>query len=165
MITEKQAGAITRVLEQTVASIPAQFALLSDITGQVVGAIGDYQNLNLLAISSLAVGDLSASQEIARLTGENDYQQISIREGKSTRILMAAVGDHLALFIQMSNEVPLGWARLAMLQTTKKLAEIIYPQPSNGEVKPTTSNDYALELDGNELSDLLDDALDDIWKK
>ncbi len=160
-ISEKQADAITEALSKMMGLIPARFALISDISGQIVGAMGDYNKANLLAISSLVVGDLAASQEIARLTGEYHDQQVILREGQKACTLIAEAGEHLVLFVQISNEVPLGWARITVLQTTKKLAEIERQQPSNAE--DTTTLKLDLGLEGENLSDLFENALDDIW--
>jgi predicted regulator of Ras-like GTPase activity (Roadblock/LC7/MglB family) len=124
--------------------------------------MGDYNHANLLAISSLVVGDLAASQEIARLTGEYHDQQIVLREGKKARTLIAEAGDNLVIFVQVSNYVPLGWARVGVLQATQKLTEITR-QPPTPTAEENAQEDLGLALGGEDLSDLFENALDDIW--
>lgn len=166
-LTNQQAEAISEMLAQTIQHIPARFILVSDVSGQVVAALGDYNKANLLAISSLMVGDLAASQEIARLTGEYHDQQIVLREGKKARTLIAEAGNYLAVFVQISNEVPLGWARLNVLQMAKRLAEIESADEAAAHElaasAPAPLLDLGLQTD-EDLSDLFDSALDEIWQ-
>lgn len=166
-LTGKQADAIFEVLSQTLQHIPARFILVSDVSGQVVGALGDYNKANLLAISSLMVGDLAASQEIARLTGEYHDQQIVLREGKKARTLIAEAGNYLAIFVQVSNEVPLGWARINVLQMAQHLTQIEQEvEATNEPAAPTSAPMLDLGLpEGDDLSDLFDSALDEIWQE
>ena len=165
IISKKQSELIYQVLEKIVDSLPARFALLSDITGQVVGVVGDYEKMNILAISSLAVSDLAASQEIAYLTGETRENQVVIKEGEKTRMLMSGAGEKLVLLIQISNSIPLGWARLVMMKNTKILAELIESQNNQDQRAESAEQDTESNFNDDAFTDLFENALDDIWKE
>ncbi len=155
-ITPNQYAAMDRILAELVRGLPARFALLTDVTGQVVAAVGDQSNINLVGLASLVAGDLAASQEIARLTGEYQDYQLVLREGPTVHSFILDAGQHLALFAQVSNEVPLGWARMVARKSAQQLARV-----SLADAPKVKAVDLAIEED--ELADLLGDALDDIW--
>jgi len=159
-LSAQQADTITEILSDMVARIPARFALLSDTCGQIVAVSGEHDHSNLEALSTLMASDLAASQEIARLTGEYGQQQISFREGKQACSLIAEAGQHLILFAQIGNDVPIGWARMALLRTSEALVEV---QNCSDNTEDDMEPRLDLEMDTEVLSDLFKNSLDDLW--
>ncbi len=158
-IAPEQDKEFQRLLSELLPKIPARFILLVDVAGQVVAAKGDHEKVNLVMLGSLVAGDLAASQEIARLTGEYQDYQIILREGQTSHTFISEAGNHLVLLVQVNNDVPLGWARMLIQHTVKQLAEIM------AAAEPVAET-FRLELDdedGDDLSDLFSDALDDMW--
>lgn len=153
-----QQGKIEEVLAELGRKVPARFLMLSDVTGQVVLSWGEQNNIDLVALGSLVAGDLAASQEIARRVGAYEEHQMVLREGQDVHILITGAGHHLALFAQISTEVPLGWARLLIHKAVDQLVEITAAPPA------TQKPSFDLGLDQADLPDLFNDALDDIWK-
>ena len=152
-----QLEAIQGVLTRLKDAIPARLILLVDTSGQLVTSIGDSQGIDLTALGSLVAGDLAASQEIARLTGEFQEFQMVLREGEHSHMILSEAGNHLVFLALFSKEVPLGWAR----KLIQKAAAILKAQsiaPENPEENP-----FNPDITGD-LTDLFDDALDDIWK-
>ncbi len=147
--------AIEQILGDLVQKTPAQLVFLTDVTGQVILARGDQSRVDLVALGSLIAGDLAASQEIARLTGQYQSCQLILREGEGTFTFISEAGHYLALFVQVPAEVPLGWARMLIRKSAGYLGELMgMPAP---EVEP-------FELNRQEdLSGLFDQALDDLW--
>lgn len=161
-IYPSQSQEIDQVLIELLQRLPAHFLLLTDITGQIVAVRGEQDNIDLVALGSLVAGDLAASQEIARLTGEfQDYQMI-LREGQSMHSFIVEAGLHLALMVQISNEVPLGWARMLIQNGARQLAEILSKKADESEHQET---DSIAELSQDELPDLFSDALDELWSE
>jgi hypothetical protein len=156
-IYPSQFAGIEKEIYQLRENIPAKFILLVDISGQVVSVIGDHSGVDTTALGSLIAGDLAASQEIARITGEFQDFQLVTREGEKTHIAISEAGPTLIFMVQFSRDVPLGWARRLIQKSARELGTIMQ-QP-------------AVEQDGEEpmisgdgLSDLFNDALDEIWK-
>ncbi len=159
-ITSKQDKEFHRLLSELLPKIPARFILLVDVAGQVVLAKGDHDQVNLVMLGSLVAGDLAASQEIARLTGEYQDYQIILREGQHSHTFISEAGNYLVLLVQVNNDVPLGWARMLIQHTVQQLAEVM------ATAEPVTEGTFKLELDEDDdgdLSDLFSDALDDMW--
>jgi predicted regulator of Ras-like GTPase activity (Roadblock/LC7/MglB family) len=162
-IYPSQATKIEQILTNLMSKIPARFLLLTDVTGQIVAARGEQEHIDLVALGSLVAGDLAASQEIARLTGEfQDYQMV-LREGQTMHSFIVEAGLYLALLVQVSNDVPLGWARMLIQQTAPQLADILDTQAEEAGHFP--SDQTLPEMEQEELSDLFDDALDELWSE
>lgn len=155
-IFSSQDQAIDNIITSLVEKIPAKFILVTAVTGQVVSAAGDRNRINLVALGSLIAGDLAASQEIARMTGEYQESQMVLREGDQSHIFIAEAGEHLILFVQISSDVALGWARLLIQDAAKKIAQIIESHPEDVET-------FELEENSLELPDLFSNALDQLW--
>jgi len=154
-ISPAQQAAIDQALVELAVKIPAQFVLLTDVTGQLVSAAGDRANVNLVGLGSLVAGDLAASQEIARMTGHYDTQQMILREGQQANSFIVEAGPHLALFAQASFQAPLGWARLLIKYAANYLAAI----------SATMTSEELPELDFSQqnLEELFGSALADLW--
>jgi hypothetical protein len=111
-----------------------------------------------VALGSLVAGDLAASQEIARLTDQYENYQLILREGPKANTFICEAGSHLVLFVRVDKEVPIGWARLLIHETSRQLAEVVAAPPA--EVAKLD-----LGLDDDKLSAMFGDGLDSIWKK
>lgn len=164
-ILPSQDKAFHDLLSELLQQLPAKFMMLVDVAGQVVVAKGEHSNINLVMLGSLVAGDLAASQEIARLTNEYQDYQIVLREGQESHTFIAEAGNYLALFVQVSHDVPLGWARMLITKASKQLEEIMREnEPSQEEVAELEYEmATALEEADDDLSELFGDALDDMW--
>lgn len=140
---------------------PAAFVLLVESSGQLIATQGEHNKNNAIALGSLVAGDLAASQEIARLTGEYQSCQLILREGEKFNTFISEAGSHLVLFVQVSREVPLGWARLAIQEAARRAEEAM----AAGAARAVESaQEYKMEMeDQDALSGLVEDALDALW--
>ena len=102
-----QDQAIDRVLNELKQKCPAQFVLLAEVSGQIISALGERGEINLVALGSLVAGDLAASQEIARLTDQYQNYQLILREGPKTNTFISEAGSHLVLFVRVDRETPI----------------------------------------------------------
>jgi predicted regulator of Ras-like GTPase activity (Roadblock/LC7/MglB family) len=151
-----QEDAIEKLLAEFMQQCPARFALLTDTSGLVITAHGERGAVDLIALASLVAGDTAASQEIARLTGQYQNYQLVLREGTKTNTFIVEAGRFLVLFVQVSMDIPLGWARLLIRETGRQCAEIIATPPDEIE-------ELKLGLDGARLSDMIGESLDSMW--
>jgi hypothetical protein len=91
------------------------------------------------------------------MTGEFQEFQMVLREGDRSHMILSEAGRHLVFLVLFAKDVPLGWAR-KLIQRAAAILKIQATEPENpGETLPEA------EISGN-LTDLFDDALDDIWK-
>ncbi len=153
-----QQQVIDKLLQNLVRQIPAQFIMLADVTGQVISTQGSHQGIDLTALGALVVSDLAASHEIARLTRQYQADQMVFREGQTINSFTCSAGSDLVLFIQVSTETPLGWARVLIQKAANELATIVVTPP---EQHSFASEDVLLRQE--DLTDLFNDALDNLW--
>jgi predicted regulator of Ras-like GTPase activity (Roadblock/LC7/MglB family) len=148
--------AIRRVLQELAQKCPAQFLLLAGVSGQPIAYEGEKGETNLSSLGALLAGDLAASQEIARLTDQYQSYQMIVREGRQSSIFLSEAGPYMILFARVDREVPLGWARILIVETCRQLAEI-------SSSRPDELQGLDLGLHEEHLSALIDDRLDSIW--
>jgi predicted regulator of Ras-like GTPase activity (Roadblock/LC7/MglB family) len=156
-----QQEAIEEILTKLLQQVPASFILLTDVTGQVVSSRGDQENTDMVALGSLVAGDLAASHEIARQTRQYQADQMVFREGQNINTFTCEAGYHLALLVQASTEVPMGWARMTIRKAVKTLVEITTEPPAEQAQSQPNSPEVALYQE--DLPDLINEALDDLW--
>lgn len=154
-----------RLLTHLLQAAPATFIMLADAAGQVILAKGEHHDIDLVMLGSLVAGDLAASQEIARLTGEYQDYQIILREGQRSNSFIAEAGPYLALLVQVNRDIPLGWARMLILKTSRQLTDIMAQSIPTAEDEIAGKQEIVMELDETDdsLADLFGDALDDMW--
>ncbi len=162
-IFPSQLLAVHQLIATLVERLPARFALLTDTSGQVIAAQGQpttQQGLPIdqVALGALVAGDLAASQEIARLTGEYQDYQLILRQGKESHILISEAGSSLVLLAQVGDQVPLGWACIQILDTARHVAEVLLSMSEQADL-------YLPELKGEPLGDKVSSTLDSIWKE
>jgi predicted regulator of Ras-like GTPase activity (Roadblock/LC7/MglB family) len=148
--------AIRQVLEELAQKCPTQFLLLSGISGQPIAYEGEKGETNLVALGALLAGDLAASQEIARQTNQYQNHQLILREGRESTIFLSEAGPYMILFARVDHEVPLGWARMLILETCRQLADIASARPDELGI-------LNLGLHEENLPSLIGDRLDSIW--
>ncbi len=117
--------AMERIVEELMQRGPAQFALVVETGGFLLMAAGQPRTEELSALASLVAGDMAASQEIAHRTGQFQRYQLTLREGPGANSFLAEAGPDLILFVQVSSDVPIGWARLLIQEAGRQLAEVL----------------------------------------
>ncbi len=159
-----QQQVIERVLADLLQKLPARLILLTESSGQAIAFQGNQRQpngseLDPVALGALVAGDLAASMEIARLTGEYHAFQLVLRQGEQSHIFIADAGRSLALLVQVASRVPLGWARMLIVETAHSLAEIL-AEPPPEQTAP------ALDLRLNQdLTEMVGNALDSMWSE
>ena len=155
-IYASQKRAIKKVLSELEERCPTEQILLADVSELLISIKGKRGESDPTALASLVAGDLAASQEIARMTNQYQSCQLILREGQKTNSFIAEVGPYLVLFAQVSTEVPLGWARMLILEASSRIVEIISSRP-----QITQKPEYGLgEL---KIVNAVDDTFDNLW--
>ncbi len=155
-IYPSQVQEIEKVLSDLKERCPAKFLLLVDVSGHLISSLSSREEKHLVELASLIAGDLAASQEIARLTGQFNSSQLVMREGEKAVSFLAEAGDQMILFVQLTRDVPLGWARLVINEAGKKIAEIIKTRPEDG-------SEIKTDMDNGHFSEAIGNAFDSVW--
>ena len=155
-IFPSQYTAIEQLISELKERCPAQFVFLADTSGLFITAQGRNDKTDLTVLGSLVAADMAASREIARMTGQYKSYQLIMREGEKTTNFIAEAGEHVLLFVQVSFDVPIGWARLLIRETGLQISKII-------STPPELIEQLDLGLDDDKLNDALGDALGSLW--
>jgi len=144
---------------------PAKFILLTDVSGQVITSCGIQNQFDLISLGSILAGGLSASQEVARMLGDDQEYQIILHEGASANTFMSNAGEDFALLVQLDTTVPLGWARVLVLETAKKI-ESIHSENAKEEAEVLVEEEkrhLSNFKQASNLNDQIGDSLDSLW--
>jgi predicted regulator of Ras-like GTPase activity (Roadblock/LC7/MglB family) len=150
--------AIDAILNELEKLCKTKLIILTDTSGQLISMHGNRQEADVISLGTLAAGDLAASQEIARLTGELDKSQMIIREGTSVFTFITAIEKEMVLFVQTWRETPPGWSRLLILSAARKIEQVI--KTSFKKVA-----DLDLEINKPELMEKISSTLDSMWSE
>jgi predicted regulator of Ras-like GTPase activity (Roadblock/LC7/MglB family) len=148
--------AIDEILVELEKLCKARLILLTDASGQLISVHGQRGHAHVVTLGTLAAGDLAASQEIARLTGELDQSQIIIREGTNVFTIITAVGSEMVLFVQTWRETPPGWSRLIIRKAARRLERVI--SSSYSEV-----DEIDLDPGSEDVAGKVSGSLDNMW--
>lgn len=154
-VTPAQQSQIEKIAAHLKAQTPARFVLVADRNGHALVFSGDsLQESNMAELAALLAGDMAASQEISRLTGSFQQQQLILREGQKQHTFLCEAGSDLVLFMQTDAEVPLGWARLLVIEAGDKLAAMqLRADRAAGD----------LGMGGDGFDQHVDEAIDGLW--
>lgn len=153
-LTELQIKEIDHILTELGNRIPARYILLIESTGQFVAEWGDRRGCDPVSLGALMAGDVLATLEMARMTGEDDNYQMILREGQDENAFLAQSGE-LILLALSARSVPIGWARLLIYYTSDHLAQVVTTQEE--ELFPE------LDFSDENLGELFGAELDDLW--
>lgn len=153
-VTPAQQSEIEKIAAHLKTQTPARFVLVADRNGHALVFTGEgFHETNMAELAALLAGDMAASQEISRLTGSFQQQQLILREGEKQHTFLCEAGLDLVLFMQTDAEVPLGWARLLVLEAGDKLAGM--------QLRSDRADDLGMGGDG--FTQNLDEAIDGLW--
>ena len=158
ILYQDQQEALELIMNDLVDQISARFALLADVTGQLISSRGEQSQATLIAVASLVASDLAASHEIARLTGQYADYQMVLREGQTMQTFIIEVGHHMVLLVQAARETPLEQTRLIIQKTAHKLNKIVTMSSEDQSKKLLDSY-----LNQEDLPDVFSSTLDDMW--
>ena len=153
----EQAEAIDTCLERMAYESEASSIILADITGQLISERGKTNNINTQVLSALAAGELSATQEMARLVGERARFNLLLHEGQERSVYLSPVGHKMLLIIVFDGQTPIGLVRIILKNAVEELGPILErpAHASNEDVNNPLNAEFARELE-----DELDASLD-----
>jgi predicted regulator of Ras-like GTPase activity (Roadblock/LC7/MglB family) len=151
-----QINTLRMYVQEITEKIPAKFVAVIGTSGDVILPFDENKRNEYTALGSLVAGDLAASAEIARLTGQYQETQLVIREGENGYLFLCEAGEKLILLAQVSNDVPMGWARLMIREYAEKISVVL-------EINHQPESDFDTFIDDSEIPDLFQDAFDSLF--
>ncbi len=148
----KQAEAIDACLERMAYESEASCIILADVTGQLISERGKTLGVNTQVLSALAAGELSATQEMARMVGEQARFNLLLHEGENRSVYLSPVGHKMLLIIVFDQRTPIGLVRIILKNAVEELGPILeWPKAQSGneeaEVRSTLDDEFAQQLE------------------
>ncbi|PKN99981.1 MAG: hypothetical protein CVU42_06430 [Chloroflexi bacterium HGW-Chloroflexi-4] len=156
-IIPSQEELIDNILSSQLEKSQARLILLIDTSGQVISFHGERGSIDLVALGALTASDLAASEEIARLTNQYQANQMVIRQGSKMNTIVYDVNHNMILLYIVPATVPLGWVCYLVRESSTQIKEALAKIQNNSDVK-------LLDLKENNLNELINNALDQVWK-
>jgi predicted regulator of Ras-like GTPase activity (Roadblock/LC7/MglB family) len=148
----EQAEAIDACLERMAYESEASCIILADVTGQLISERGKTLGVNTQVLSALAAGELSATQEMARMVGEEARFNLLLHEGENRSVYLSPVGQKMLLIIVFDQRTPIGLVRIILKNAVEELGPILERSRSergdeDAEVRSTLDDEFAQQLE------------------
>jgi predicted regulator of Ras-like GTPase activity (Roadblock/LC7/MglB family) len=139
----------SRILEELIANSKALTVLLITKQGTVLATAGDTGYLNSTAVAALVAGMFTATREVARLVGENQFS-ILLQQGELRHIHISLVASESMMVIIFEDHNRIGMVRHHAKKAGEQLAEVAAaPAPianHDAEISLPRFKEYALNL-------------------
>lgn len=159
-LSEVQFKAISLLLNQAVIDTKNSHVLIGDVTGMMVtesGGIGRLQGTLLCAVAS---ANYAASNQMAKLVGENGGFHQQLQRGDTLSILVAGIDEQYFIMIVFENQVKVNGVFTIAEKLCPKL-KLIFNDP---DAEPISIAEVALKVDA-EFNKELSEKLDQIFLK
>jgi len=120
ILTPEKVSKLERLLQDYLISIGVNLALLIDEAGNILVSVGQNEDVDVTSLAALAAANFGATNQIAKLLGEDDFS-ILYHKGKKDNIHLSKIGEDIILVTVFTDEVPLGLVRLKAGQVAKEI--------------------------------------------
>lgn len=156
ILHEEEFRRITRLAERLLRESNAHFIALIDRNGQPLTTTGDLPDVDRTALSSLAAGNVAATEGMARMIGERTFNSM-YHEGDREHLYFSTVGDVGILLVAFDERSSLGLVRLRVRQITPEMESVFSDML-------TRSRDHRGGGDGpGGLSEITDEDIDSLF--
>lgn len=123
ILHEEQHTQITNLSKQLLEEANARFVAFIDRNGQPIGYSGELPGVDRTALSSLAAGNVAATEGLARMIGEDSFCSL-YHEGESEHIYISKVGTVAILLVSFDERSSLGLVRLRVRQLGRQMEDV-----------------------------------------
>lgn len=153
-------GRIDRVLAEFLRLSGSSSVLLVDKEGHLITRAGKQPSFDLDTISALVAGSFSATREMARLLGQQEFSAL-YHQGERDNIQLSLVGNRTILTVIFDDSTTLGMVRVYVTEAVRKLEELFVEMNAS---RSTNVAEASAELAGLEqLKSSARDTLDALF--
>lgn len=145
VLHEEEFARLTRLAERLLREANARFVTLIDRNGQPIASAGDLEEVDRTALASLAAGNVAATEGLARMIGERNFQSM-YHEGDRDHLHLSAVGDVGILLVAFDERSSLGLVRLRVRQVTPDLVQVFDEMLSRSKAYTAGMDGFAAAL-------------------
>jgi predicted regulator of Ras-like GTPase activity (Roadblock/LC7/MglB family) len=135
-----------KILEELIENSQALTALLITKQGTVLAKAGETEYLNATAVAALVAGMFTATREVARLVGENQFS-ILLQQGELRHIHISLVTGDAMMVVVFEDNNRIGLIRHCAKKAAGRLGEVSLPMtPDVDAISLPKFKEYALNL-------------------
>ena len=123
----------------------ARTTMLITKQGNCIVSVGDLSYMNVTAISALVAGMFSATQEVARLVGE-DHFSILLQQGEKRNIHISLVDNNVMLLIIFDDNMAMGKVRYIARKALRDIADVYGSTKVEKEIDGEKFKEFAISL-------------------
>jgi predicted regulator of Ras-like GTPase activity (Roadblock/LC7/MglB family) len=145
---EQDYGSLKAILSKLIRNSGAMTAMVVTKEGVSAEEAGDTSYLNTTAMAALVAGMFSATREVARLVGENQFS-ILLQQGETRHIHISLVHDSKMMVIIFENYQRIGLVRHEARKAAEAISKVLQlgDKPEHLEAIATPQfKEYALNL-------------------
>ncbi len=114
---------IRSILSHLAEDARAKIVFLVDRNGQPIASHGDNEAVDTTSLSSLAAGNVAATEGLARLLGEREFS-VLFHEGERDNIHFSIVAHRAILVVIFDHRTPLGLVRLRVRKASAQFEDV-----------------------------------------
>jgi predicted regulator of Ras-like GTPase activity (Roadblock/LC7/MglB family) len=136
------------ILEELIKNSQALTALLITKQGTVLASAGETAYLNTTAVAALVAGMFTATREVARLVGENQFS-ILLQQGELRHIHISLVAGDSMMVVIFEDHNRIGLIRHCAKKAAERLGEVSHqtaPSVDIAQISLPKFKEYALNL-------------------
>lgn len=152
IISEIQFRKIKNVLARLCVESAARVVLMVDRDGQPIAFHGDIGDMDTTSFSSLAAGNVAATNSMAKLIGEDEFPAV-VHEGERESIFISVIGRSL-LVVVFDQRSTLGLVKLRTKKATYKVASILEEIALDSENQLLDENSFFAEITDEDIDSL-----------
>ncbi len=123
IIYPEEFSEIRAILAQLAAEARAKLVFLVDRNGQPIAFHGDDESVDTTSLSSLAAGNVAATEGLAKLLGEREFS-VLFHEGQRDNIHFSIVAHRAILVVIFDTHTPVGLVRLRVRRASSQFEDV-----------------------------------------
>ncbi len=158
-LSEGQFAEISAVLRGVYQKTKCSAAILSDESGVLIAHSGTMPASNMSLIAAVAAGKYAATNELARLVGEDGGFRVHFHEGVKSNLFLTGVDDTHFLAIVFGPQTTFGMVRVLVTKAGEQLVTLLEAADKTEQNQKTVQL-VRENVDNDEFRDELSSRLD-----
>ena len=158
-LSEGQFAEISGVLRGVYQKTKCSAAILADESGLLIAHSGTMPSGNMSLIAAVAAGKYAATNELARLVGEQGGFRVHFHEGAKNNLFLTGVDDTHFLAIVFGSQTTFGMVRVLVHKAGEQLVALL-DAADKSEQSEKTVQLVREKVDNDEFRDELSSRLD-----
>jgi len=156
VLHEEDFRAIRDLIQRLRQEANARVICLVDRNGQQIASVGETEALDIVALASLAAGNVAATDSLARLIGEKDFSTL-YHEGEKDNLHLSMVGGRIILVVIFDVRSSLGLVRLRVKKYAGALATVLE------RMQQESSRAKSGKASSSPFTDITDEDIDSLF--